>query len=140
MLRRRNLLAVGLLLSLGLNLFLGALMVGRWMRHEGPEARLFGKFERVLDRLPEADREPFRRLLDLYRPSLESEFEKLRAAKIRIGDLLAAQPLDEAALRAALNDAQRGSLAIQDRSQLLVLEAAHGLPPADRRDLLAPRY
>lgn len=112
-------LAVALLLSLGLNLFLGGAIAGRMFGQrsggalEMTPANLKVGIERVLRVLPEADATVMRGMFEAQRGDLRQRFVALQRARKAVGEALRAEPFDAAAFAAAYETMQARSQEVQ---------------------------
>ena len=114
-------LAVALLLSLGLNLFLGGAMAGRMFGQrsggggalEMTPANLKIGIERVLRVLPVADATIMRGMFEAQRGDLRQRFVALQRARKAVGEALRAESFDPAAFAAAYETMQARSQEVQ---------------------------
>ena len=132
--RMRGWVKAVLIVSLCLNVLAAGAFGGLFLRHDrdGP-----GRFaiQRIIHILPESKRDAARAALEAKRPEFEALREKIRAARQESADLLAADPLDEAALRASVEK----SRALAAERRVMVEDAFLGfavtLSPEERKAL-----
>jgi uncharacterized membrane protein len=141
-------LAIGLFVSIGVNLFLGGLVVGRWFAGEPPRiARFGGEFgnapdrftqtmlRRMSDALPSQHREQFDAVMRERRREADAHFEKINESRRRVREALGAERFDRAALEAASADLRLRQIELQKTLQDGIIAAAAQLPPEARRSL-----
>jgi uncharacterized membrane protein len=136
-------LSVALLVSLGANLFLGGIVVGRGVRGQAgllTEASVRVGVERMLRTLPEEDRQIVRQMFDEQRPQVKERFEALRAARRTVAEVLRAEPFDKVAFTTAYDDVRARSVALQDRLLGIVKDAVPLLSPEGKRALAEGRW
>jgi len=134
-----------LVVSLGLNLFIGGVVAGRLLGHRGdfdwqlsPD-RMKVNIERVMGALPDADAKILGDLFEAQLPDIAERFQALQQARRGVGGALRAQPFDPASLASAYDAMQARSqelqAAIHDvvKSVLLRLSADGRLAVAERR-------
>ncbi len=132
--------AIALLASLAVNLFLGGMLVGRWI--ERPKAGASVQGERGGLSLPRLRRHldpPAQATLDevvaKHRPEIRDRRRKAGRARRRAMAALVAEPFDQAQARAALDEFGDKSLAMQQGAHEAMLELAASLTPAERQRL-----
>lgn len=140
-------LALALTASLGVNLFLAGLFVGRWVgppplfAHAAaprpPERPVQAMLDRMAAALDEANRTKFEVIMDRHRPGLAAAGAAFRESRRRVGDLMAAEPFDKTPLDAALQDLRTRNMDFQRSLHAALTEAAAGLPPDARQKLAA---
>lgn len=139
-----TLLGTALLLSLGLNLFMGGLIAGRGLSTRGgvdlqmSPANLKLGIQRVLEVLPPGDAEIMRGIFESERPDIRSRFVALNGARKAVGAALKAEPFDAAAFTAAYETMQARSQELQAAIHG-VIEAAVPLLSAEGRAAIAER-
>jgi uncharacterized membrane protein len=142
-----RLLTVGgavLLLSLAGNAFFGGLTLGRGLA--GPPAGavpgggLRAAFERLLAVLPGEDSAVVRGAVDGRRAEILADAMALRRARQEVGRLIAADPVDVAAVRAAMQTVRERTATLQQAVQGVLLESLPRLSPAGREILSEPRW
>lgn len=112
-------LGAALLLSLGLNLFLGGVMAGRFFGpHDGADlelnpGKLRAGIERVLSVLPEPDAKVMRDMFEAQRGGLRERILALQAARKAVGAALKAEPFDAAAFTVAYETMQARTQDVQ---------------------------
>ncbi|HEX2116861.1 MAG TPA: periplasmic heavy metal sensor [Alphaproteobacteria bacterium] len=143
--KRRPWILIALIGSLGLNLFLGGLMVGRWV--SGPPHRHVAMAERVpggepgrfLNRmassLPPEHRPVFEGVISKHQDRVAELANQARAAREQVRDVLGKEPFDRAALDRAFETVRARNMALQSEVQMAIAEAAAGLPPEARQRL-----
>ena len=144
--RLLSLLGLLLLVSLGINLFLGGLMLGRdfggglpvrpGLAGGGMRAAL----EQLLKELPPDDRDIMRDAFEGHRADIVDRVQTLRQARQQVARLLKASSFDTAAATAAMQTVRERTSALQQAMQAVVLQTAPLLSQAARQTLAAPRW
>lgn len=136
--KREKTLIWGLLVSIGLNLFLLGFMVARAAKHTPPRPNAVGfdGAEGQRSKVPKAVRESLKRRQAELRPSQTS----LREARREVRDALNTEPLDTARLEKALAQLRESSATLQVESHRVLLDAAQHLNPEQRRGLLGRHF
>lgn len=133
----RWLLVVVLVLSLGCNLFIGGILLGRHFvgPPRNPDAILGRMIERMSASLTPSDRGALERTFAAHRGEFADHFTALGQARAAIRRAMAAEPFDRGALSAALDnvDIQRAALAGVFRA--VFLEVATEISPQGRQTL-----
>jgi uncharacterized membrane protein len=135
-----------LVVSLGLNLFLGGLMAGRWfsgppyraaaaMTERGPAGEPNRILQRMADSLPPEDRPVFETIIAKHREGVLRAAGEARDAREIVRAVLRKEPFDRAALDRAFEDVRKSNAALQLAIQSTIGEAAAQLPPEARQRL-----
>jgi len=144
---KRRWVVFALVVSLGLNLFLGSLIVGRWIggppHHRGPFAAAergpAGEPGRILQRmasgLPAEHRAAFEAVAAKHRDRIVELAGQARDARQQARTVLASETLDRAALDRAFEAIRTRNAALQAEIQATIGEAAATLPPDARKQL-----
>lgn len=142
--RRFAVVTVALFLSLGINLFLGGLMLGREIAggvaptpvvaHPGPPEGFGGRVQR----LPEAQRRAFWQAMRPYRSGIEQARASLTEARGHLNVVLLADTYDPAAMTEALARVRVATDLLQQRVQDATAQALAVLSPDGRQRLAAP--
>lgn len=146
--KRRPWLFALLVVSLGLNLFLGGLMLGRWfsgppmMRQmamhgeRGPGGEP-GRFlmQRMAASLPAEHRPVFEAAIEKHRDRITQAATQAREARDTARDALNKEPFDRAALERAFEAVRSRNDALQQEIQAAIADAAANLPPDARQRL-----
>ncbi|HSE79866.1 MAG TPA: periplasmic heavy metal sensor [Alphaproteobacteria bacterium] len=133
-------LALALLVSLGVNLFLGGLLAGRYF---GPQHRTFARseayerpgqefFRRLIGRVPAEHRAAFEDVLSAKRPDMERTSQALRESRTKIREAVRAEPFDRAKLEAAFAEVRERNMALQKSVHEAMAEAVQKLPAEAR--------
>ena len=136
-------LALALLLSLGLNLFLGGLAAGRFF---GPHHRSFARmeasdrpgqefFRRLIGRVPAEHRGTFEDVLNAKRPDMDRASQTLRDSRLKVREAVRAEPFDKAKLESAFVEVRERNMALQKSVHEAMVEAVQQLPAEARRQL-----
>lgn len=137
-------LAVILLLSLGLNVFLGGIFVGRLLSSPDDPPRLAkaekaapaGRFlKRLTANLEAADRETVMSSVKAHAPELQAAQREVRKARRAVMRGIRATPFDRAALEEAVATLRARQSAIQTIMQGAVVDAIAKLPDEARQRL-----
>jgi uncharacterized membrane protein len=134
-----------LVVSLGLNLFVGGVVIGRGLHHhrdwsaERPspdrEHRVIAFIGRMAMALPPEDRAKFMAKMEGYRAELVQADRNFRDARKKVQDAIAAEPFDRNALESALGDVQAKMGDLQKVLHRALSDAVSALPPDARRKL-----
>jgi uncharacterized membrane protein len=130
-----RMLAIALLATVALNLFLGSVIAGHWLRAEPRGWSAATLIERRAERLAAPDAALLRAAFAQRQADLDGRFEALRAARAAAREAVAAEPLDVDALAAALAEIRARTDATQAGFHELYLALAPQLSPAGRRAL-----
>ncbi len=127
---------VALVASVGLNLFLGGLMAGRLLKSGGErEARMPPPVARLFDQLPETARESMQGAMRQRQGEMRQRMQSMRAARESVGEKLAAEPYDRAAVEVALAELRQRQVDMRGVFHGALAETAAGLPLDQRRQL-----
>jgi uncharacterized membrane protein len=147
--KRRSWLIILLLASLGLNVFLGGLMLGRWfsgppmMRH----LALYGErgsggdspgrviLDRMAASLASEHRPAFEAAIARHRDRITQAAAQAREARSQVREALSKEPFDRAALDRAFESVRSSNTALQAATQDAIADAADSLPPEARQRL-----
>lgn len=132
---RTKTMKIALILSLALNLLLISFVAGRALF---PEPRLVGPhvaLHHATEELSPEAQELVRSTMRAHGQDLRAHMRELRREKARLQEILAADPLDEAALTAVLQEIRQHNGAIQEEIHEATLEIARQLPPEERQHL-----
>ena len=144
--RLLSIIGVLLLVSLGLNLFLGGLLLGRDAGGSLPlrpglaGGGMRAALEQLLTELPPDDRAVMRGGFEAHRTDIVDHVQGLRQARQQVARLLKAATFDAAATAAAMQVVRERTNALQEAMQSVVLQTAPQLSPAGRATLAAPRW
>jgi uncharacterized membrane protein len=144
--RLLSVIGVVLLVSLGLNLFLGGLLLGRDvggglpLRPSLAGGGMRAALEQLLKELPPDDRATMRDGFEGHRADIVGRFQALRQARQQVARLLKADSFDAPAAAAAMQTVRERTNALQEAMQAVVLQTAPQLSPAGRATLAAPRW
>ena len=143
--KRRPWILIALIVSLALNLFLGGLMIGRWVsgpphhRAAAAERGPGGEPGRILQRmagsLPQEHRPAFEAVIGRHQERIVVLATQAREARAQVRDVLNKEPFDRAALDRAFETVRTRNDALQTEIQATIAEAAAALPPEARRQL-----
>ncbi|MFO1059809.1 MAG: periplasmic heavy metal sensor [Dongiaceae bacterium] len=125
--------------SVGLNVFLAALLVAHLLRGpaEATPPTPAERIERLAASLPQADGDRLRAAMQAASGGIAAALDEFRAAQDRMRDALRAEPFDPAALRRAMQEVQGRHAALGTAIQEVVATAAAGMTPAGRAGLAA---
>lgn len=125
--RTGTILLVALIVSLCVNLLLAGMMIGgRW--HDGPRHRWMGN-------VPEQARPVMEQVFDAHRPEFDARRDAIRQARMKLADMLKADPVDQAQLEQAMDDYLQKSMAMRQFGMQVMVEIAQKLPPEVRREM-----
>lgn len=132
-----------LFVSLALNLFLGGLVVGRFI--QAPWGPFAGRpdigLDMIVDRLvagmSETDQRVVKGAVDKHRVAIITKLEAARAAKAHVKDTLRAEQLTSETLQSSLADVATTSDAARAEVMSLMLEIVPALSPDGRKKVVA---
>ena len=138
---RLRLVAVALFVSVAVNLFLGGLMVGRWLdpRHPHPPPRMEretregappGWMRRALG--PEGAT-ALEEAWQSHAPAIEPLREELRRSREAVSAALAAEPFDPDVYAGALDGMRASNARLHTAIQAVMVDVARQLTPEQRR-------
>lgn len=141
---RSRVIAIALFASLALNLFLGGVMVGRWLAPQPPAAAfeaggfggLIANMRAAAAMLPAEQQAALREAMGHHRTEIRQELIALRDARQAALATLAGEPFDRGATEAAFVELQMRSQAVQTAIHEAMLDAAERLPVEARRHLV----
>jgi len=128
-----------LVVSLALNVFLGAFFLGRAVfdhdrdRDHGRMLTMRMELKALAKALPEDAREALHAQLKNRAQEMRPVFHGIRDTRREITELLAADTLDEAALRQAFDGLQDGLGKVHGALQEIVFDAAQDMTPEQRQ-------
>ncbi len=129
-------LAIALVASLALNLFLGGVWTAQWLGHRlemphrgGPPHHV----RRGMDALGDEARQTVRQVFERHAPALRESFRTHRDARRAIRAVFEEDDFDRPRAEAALAALGAERAAMRAKSNALMLEIADSLPPEDRR-------
>jgi hypothetical protein len=136
----RKWLIGGLILSLGLNLFLGGFLVTHMIRPD--PFSIFPKIplHQLIRELPEETREKAIAIMHDRHPLLHRQFEAIKAAQDRLQQSIKADHIDREALNTAFNDLRRARADLEQTLQGSFVEIILMLPPETRKNLALHWY
>lgn len=142
-------LALGLLVSLGLNVFVGGIVVGRVLNANAgsqapgttnaPGFQMTGSLARMAQSVPAENREAFMRAIEPHRASLTAAGQEFREARTRLGEATLAEPFNRAGFIAAANQLDARAQAQRKAFYEALGDGFAVLPAAIRRDLMESR-
>lgn len=126
-----------LAISVGLNLFLAALLAAHLLRgtDEVPPTSPSGRIERLAASLPPADGDKLRAAMQAASGRITADLDDYRAAQDQVRAVLRADPFDPAALREAMREVQARHAVLSAAIQEVVAKAAAAMSPAGRDEL-----
>jgi len=127
-----------LLLSLGMNLFLGGMLVSR-LRSQPSHPPQTGGPERMIERmaatLPESDGQTLRSIYQTHQGDIGQLVTELQASRDEVRKAMTASPYEPQALETAFSQQRQRRLAVHAAVQGVLLEATPRLSPEGRRKL-----
>lgn len=132
---------VVLVISLALNVFLvGAAVGGAYMWHasgphrSGMSAR--GGLGVAADTLPVDERKTFRQNLIQVRKEAASDIVAARSGRLKLAQLMLAEPLNRQAIDAQLAAIRQSDMALRAKLEKAVIDFAQTLTPAERKSFV----
>ncbi len=139
-------LAVALVASLAVNIFVGGLYAAHWLmrpphmvmmqRANAPDRGMPGFLDRIGEALPLADRSTWRGIVTKHQPEIAATGSAVREARRHVRDLLSADVVDPKALDAAFGELRERQAKFQQTLQATITEAALALPAPARRQMI----
>jgi uncharacterized membrane protein len=125
--------------SVGLNLFLAALLIAHLLRGPAAEAppTPAERIDRLAASLPQPDGDRLRAAMHAASGRITAELDDFRAAQDRVRAALRADPFDAAALRQAMQEARDRHATMGASVQEVIAAAAAEMSPAGRAGLAA---
>lgn len=136
--RTTKILGGGLILSLGLNLFLAGLIAGKLFRDRSRlgEAQPLATVSRTMEWLPAKDRRQIEKAMKVRRAAIARDFRNMRRARSRVVRIISENKYNEQELEEALRKVRQ----IQEKTQAafheVIVEVIPKLPPEERRRFL----
>ena len=141
--RPRRWVKVVLVISLAVNLAVAGLLLGAWLRHDGPHGRDgprgerdrvvrdlgFGPYARAV---PREAREGLRGAVEAHRGTLRENRQALRSAFEETLETLRAEPFDRAAMGAQMQAQREAIRANQEIGHEVLLDALAAMSPEER--------
>ena len=129
-------LAVLLVASLGVNLFLAGLVAGRITGEATQGSQTRRSIHAMLAPLPDIKRELVRREINAAMPQVRRQFSALQKARAALTEELAKDRLDSAAIERGFADVQTHTAAIRGELQQAMMRALPALTQEERRALV----
>ena len=129
-------LAVLLVASLGVNLFLAGLVAGRITGEATRGSQTRRSIHAMLAPLPDVKRELVRREINAAMPQVRRQFSALQKARAALTEELAKDRLDSAAIERGFADVQTHTAAIRGELQQAMMRALPALTQEERRALV----
>jgi Spy/CpxP family protein refolding chaperone len=127
--RTGTVVVVALIASLCVNLLLAGVMLGdRW--HGGSS-----RHHMFLSNIPEDARPVVKGVFESHRAEFDSHRDAIQQARLKVAELLKAEPIDQAQLDQAVGELMRQSQAMQQFGYQVMVEVARKLPPEVRREM-----
>jgi Spy/CpxP family protein refolding chaperone len=127
--RSGTVVVVALIASLCVNLLLAGVMLGdRW--HGGSS-----RHHMFLSNIPEDARPVVKGVFESHRTEFDSHRDAIQQARLKVAELLKAEPIDQAQLDQAVGELMRQSQAMQQFGYQVMVEVARKLPPEVRREM-----
>jgi uncharacterized membrane protein len=128
-------LTVLLLVSLGANLFLGGLLVGRITGETAHGSQTRRSIQAMIAPLPIAKRELVKREIDAAMPQVKHHLAALQKARTALAEEMVKSMLDSGALERGFAAVQTHTMAIRAEFQQAILRALPALTQDERRAL-----
>ena len=124
-----------LVASLGANLFLGGMVLGRVTGEatQGSQTRL--SIQAMLAPLPDAKRELVRQEIGAIMPQVQQQFAALQKARAELAEEMAKPALDSGALERGFTAVQTHTMAIKAEFQQAIMRGLPALSQEERRAL-----
>jgi uncharacterized membrane protein len=135
---KQRLLAIVLLSSVALNLFLGGIVVGKYFssdKHFFRPPPMPRESRWILHALPDASREKVRPLIRAHRQQMKPQIRGMRAARREVHEQLTAKDFNVAALSEALTRLEQEKQKAGKMMQQLLIDIASQLNEEDRQRL-----
>ena len=130
-----------LAISLALNVFIvGAAVGGAYMWHASgpfrPAASARGGLGVAANALPAEQRKTFRQMLILARKEAAADIAAARSGRLKLAQLMVAEPLDRQAVDAQLASIRQSDMALRAKLEKAVIDFAETLTPAERKSFV----
>lgn len=140
MTKSRKWLISGLILSLGLNLFLGGFLVTHMMRPDP-----FGIFPKIplhqlIREMPEATREKAKAIMHERHPLMHQQFEAVKSAQDQLQQSIKADQVSREALNGAFDNLRHARGDLEQTLQNSFIDIILMLPPEERKNLALHWY
>lgn len=127
-----------LAISVAFNVFIvGAAVGGAYMWHASglhrPGIAARGGLGRAAQKLPAAERKAFRHMLAQTRKEAASDIAAARSGRLKLAQLMTADPIDRQAIDAQLSAIRQSDSALRARLEKTVIDFFETLTPADRK-------
>lgn len=138
--KSRKWLISGLVLSLGLNLFLGGFLVTHMMRPN--PFSIFPKIplRELIHDLPADSRDKAKAILHERHPVLHQKFEAMKAAQGQLQQSIKADQVSREGLDQAFDNLRRARADLEQTLQATFIDIIMMLPPDERKDLAMRWY
>jgi Spy/CpxP family protein refolding chaperone len=127
--RKGTALLVALIVSVCVNLLLAGVMIGGRWHGPGPWWK----------DIPEEARAVMKQAFDAHKAEFDARRDAVRQARLKVADILKADPIDQAALDQSLVELSQASQSIQQLGNTMMVEVAKQLPP-ELRAQMADRW
>ena len=130
--------SIVLAISVALNVFIvGAAVGGAYMWHASgllrPGAPERGGLAVAANAFSAKERKTFRQMLMQARTEAASDIAAARSGRLKLAQLMVAEPLDRQAVDAQLASIRQSDIALRARLEKAVIDFAETLTPADRK-------
>lgn len=133
--RTGTLVVIAAIVSLCINMLLVGVMVGgRWHGGPGHHGSFWGG-GRLMANLPEEARPLIKQVFESHKAEFQAEREAVEQARIKVAELLKADPIDRAQLDVALGELLQRTQSMQKFGHQVLVDVAEKLPPEMRRDM-----
>jgi uncharacterized membrane protein len=127
-----------LAISLAFNVFIvGAAVGGAYMWHASgshrPGIAARGGLGRAAQKLPAAERKAFRQMLAQTRKSAVSDVVAARSGRLKLAQLMTADPIDRQAIDAQLSTIRQADSALRAKLEKTVIDFFETLTPPERQ-------
>jgi uncharacterized membrane protein len=133
-----RLLALLLIVSVALNLFLAGDLLGVKFRGPPPAPTFDQRLEAIWRNLPPADQPIARRIVEKHREEVITRWLALRPAAQRVSDAIRARPYATAETQAAFDNTNARTEELRQALQSTVIELAGQISEEGRRELHFP--
>ncbi len=132
--RTGTLVVIAAIVSLCINMLLAGVMIGgRWHGGPGPHWGFGGG--RFMADIPEEARPLIKQVFESHKSEFDAEREAVEQARLKVAELLKADPIDRPQLDQALSELLQRTQSMQRFGHQVLVDVAEKLPPDMRREM-----
>lgn len=133
--KKRCIWGIVLFISLGLNLFLAGVLVGK--PNEGPGMRSpMGRMGQQIEQLPPEHQQEAKAIFDSYRPEFKTQMKNVMKVRSELEALMTSKDYSREKVQEKFFELSDEYVKLHQIGQQMTLEIADTLPPEERAKLL----